>query len=359
MARRTIQLAFVLFSVLIEPVMALDEFFDSYQSGSCLAQGNACTASVSGYASHFYNPAGFTRFRKKNTELHLVVGEAHINGESAGTLLENKAIGLHHLLSPFQNNPDQYQFFSFSTLPAITFRNFSFAILGNAQVAARSDGSALDIDARQDIIPSLGYSHAFAGNILRLGISVKGVYRNQMKGVFQHSALNSLTETQLNSLFREGMGLRVDTGMLLVLPHRFLPTLGISWMNMFDTFFQETHYLNPQSPGAPEKVPQSFHAGFSISPKFNREWSSTLSVDYQNIESYYFPWRKHFHLGLEIQSSNVLFFWAGLNQMYFTGGMGARLKGGHLEVGTYAKEIGTVDTYQEDRRYFLRYTISF
>ncbi|NBX76266.1 MAG: hypothetical protein EBQ92_06905 [Proteobacteria bacterium] len=359
MARRTIQLAFALFGLLIDPVMALDEFFDSYQSGSCLAQGNACTASVSGYASHFYNPAGFTRFRRKNTELHLVVGEAQTSGSTAGIVLENKAIGLHHLLSPFQDNPDQYQFLSISTLPAITFRNFSFAILGNTQVAALSNGSAIDIDARQDIIPSLGYSHAFAGNILRLGISVKGLYRNQMKGVFQHSAINNLTETELGSLFREGMGLRADTGLLLVLPHRFLPTLGISWMNMFDTHFQETHYLNSQSSGAPEKIPQSFHVGFSISPKFNREWSSTLSIDYRNIESYYFPWRKHLHIGLELQRDNVLFFWAGLNQMYFTGGMGARLKGGHLELGTYAKDIGAGNSYQEDRRYFLRYTISF
>jgi len=359
MARSTTILLVALLSLLIDPAMGLDEFFDSYQSGSCLAQGNACTASVSGYASHFYNPAAFTRFRRKNTELHLVVGEGHTNKEAAGTLLSAKTIGLYHLLSPFQNNPDQYQFFSFSTLPAITFRNFSFAILGNTQVAALSDGTTLDIDARQDLIPSLGYSHSFAGNILRLGVSVKGVYRNQMKGVFQHSALNALTETELGALFREGMGLRVDTGMLLVLPHRFLPTLGISWMNMFDTVFHETHYLNSQSPGAPENIPQSFHAGFSISPKISREWSSTLSIDYQNIESYYFPWRKHLHIGLELQSNNVLFFWAGLNQMYLTGGMGARLKGGHLELGTYAKEIGAADTYREDRRYFLRYTISF
>lgn len=359
MLHRNTIIVLALVSLLIEPALALDEFFDSYQSGSCLAQGNACTASVSGYASHYYNPAGFTRFRKKNSELHLVVGEAHSNQESAETLLSTKTTGLFHLFSPFENRPDKYQFFSFSTLPAITFRNFSFSVLGNYQVAALSSGGALDIDARQDIIPSLGYSHHFAGNVLRLGVSVKGVYRNQMKGVFQHSTLNGLTENAVNSLFREGMGLRVDTGVLLVLPHRFLPTLGISWMNMFDTVFHETHYLNPQSPGAPEKIPQSFNAGFSISPKLNRDWTSTLSIDYRNIESYYFSWKKHFHVGLELQSNNVLFLWAGLNQMYLTGGLGARLKGGHLELGTYAKDVGANDTQLEDRRYFLRYTISF
>ncbi|MFM8270411.1 MAG: hypothetical protein ACKN9V_09515 [Pseudomonadota bacterium] len=351
--------ALALCSLLIEPAWALDEFFDTYQSGSCLAQGNACTASVSGYASHFYNPAGFTRFRKKKVELHLVVGEGQSNGQSAETLLSTKATGLSQLFIPFQNNPNHYQFFSFSTLPAITFRNFSFALLGNYQVAALSTGSDLDIDARQDIIPSLGYSHHFAGNVLRLGVSVKAMYRNQMKGVFQHSGLNGLSEKEVNALFQEGLGLRVDSGILLVLPHRFLPTLGISWMNMLDTIFRGTHYLNPQSSGAPEKIPQSFHAGFSLSPKLSHHWTSTFSIDYRNLESYQFSWKKHLHVGLELQSNNILFLWAGLNQMYLTGGLGARFTGGHLELGTYAKEVGAQDNYQEDRRYFLRYTISF
>lgn len=359
MLHRHTTLILVLFALLIEPGLALDEFFESYQSGSCLAQGNACTASVSGYASHFYNPAGLTRFRKKNSEIHLVVGEAHVNGEFANTLLDTKATGVYPLLTHFQNRPDKYQFLSFSTLPSFTFRNFSFAILGNYQLAALSKNTGLDIDARQEITPSLAFSRQFAGNVLRLGLSVKAVYLSQMKRVFQTSELSSLTENGLSSLIREGLGFRVDSGLLLVLPHRFLPTLGISWMNMFDTVFKETRYLNPQSPGAPEKIPQSFSAGFSISPQLDRDWGSTLSVDYQHLESSSFPWKKHFHLGLELQNNKTFFFWAGLNQMYLTGGLGARIKGGHLELGTYAKEIAEGASYSEDRRYFLRYTLSF
>jgi len=359
MLHRYTKILFVMLSLLIEPCLGLDEFFDSYQSGSCLAQGNACTASVSGYASHFYNPAALSRFRKKNSEIHLVVGEAHMNQEFANTLSTARDPDLANLLTPLQNRPGKYQFLSVSTLPAITFRNFSFAILGSYQVAALSGDTTLDIDARQEIIPSLGFSHQFAGNILRLGVSLKAVYLNQMKGVYQHTDLNSMNDDNLGTLIREGAGLRADTGLLLVLPHRFLPTFGISWMNMFDTVFRATRFLNTQSPGAPDKISQSFSAGFSISPQFDRNWSSTVSVDYKHLELSAIPWKKHFHVGLELQNNRTFFFWGGLNQMYLTGGLGARIKGGHLEAGTYAKEIGEGSNFLEDRRYFLRYTLSF
>jgi hypothetical protein len=65
------------------------------------------------------------------------------------------------------------------------------------------------------------------------------------------------------------------------------------------------------------------------------------------------------HFGLELHNQKSLLFWAGLNQMYFTAGVGLRVKGGNLEIGTYAKEIGTSDGPIEDRRGFFRYTISF
>ncbi|MFM6202791.1 MAG: hypothetical protein ACKPE1_27260, partial [Dolichospermum sp.] len=47
---------------------------------------------------------------------------------------------------------------------------------GNYQFAAVSDGTNVDIDTRQDLIPTVGISRHFAGNLLRLGASLKAVY---------------------------------------------------------------------------------------------------------------------------------------------------------------------------------------
>lgn len=337
---------------------ALNEIFDTYHSAACLAQGNACTASVSGYASHFYNPAGLARFNKKTNEVHLVVAEGHANGAGFGRIMESKSFGTYRMFPLLRENPGNYHFFALNSLPSFTIRNFSFALLGNYQFAAVSDGTNLDIDTRQDLVPTVGISRHFAGNLLRLGVSVKAVYRNQMQGVITHSALE-VPDNQISALSREGLGFSLDTGMMLTLPYRFVPTLGIAWNNMGTTTFEGMKFLNTQAQGAPSKIPQSFHAGFSISPLLNRSWKSVFSIDYRHIELTHLPWKKHFHLGWELTLEKTLFIWTGLNQMLLTGGVGLRIQGGHLEIGTYAKDIGDNETLTGDRRYFCRYTISF
>ncbi|NBX93643.1 MAG: hypothetical protein EB120_09385 [Proteobacteria bacterium] len=343
----------------IEQAMALDEIFDTYNSPQCLAQGNACTASTSGFASHFYNPAALTKFTKKHWEANLVVLDGQLSAGATANMFSSQSLGTYRFLNLAGQNPGIYNYFNFSTLPSITFRNFSFAILGSYQFAALSDGTLIDLDTRQDIVPTVGFSRSFAGNLLKLGVSGKAILRNQMKGAFSQAVLDSTDDKNFPLLFKEGVGLGVNSGLLLTLPHRFLPTLGISWLDMFGTRFSPSHYLNPQSSGTPESIPQSFHAGFSLSPAISRTWKSTLSVDYRHIELSALSWRKHLHVGLELQSEKSLLFWLGLNQLYLTAGMGLRVQGGNLEMGTYAKEIGTGDKTEYDRRFFFRYTISF
>jgi len=326
---------------------------------SCLAQGNACTSSISGFASHFYNPAGLGRLKRKETEWHLVVGETHVGSHTIGALQTIRTYEFSKLLRQFENQSGQYQFLNLSSFPSVTFRNFSFGILGSYQLAALPSSSTVDIDSRQDLIPTLGFSRHFAGNLLRLGISGKLIYRNQMKGVFSFSEINSTPIDQWGTKHREGMGLGIDSGLLLTFPHRFLPTLGFSWLNMFNTHFEGSKIVNLQSSGTPDSIPQAFHVGLSLSPILTKGWKYTFSVDYQNLELHQVSWKKRLHLGLQLENEKTLFFWAGLNQLYLTGGIGLRLKGGHLEVGTYAKEVGSEENSQQDRRYFGRFTVSF
>ena len=338
---------------------SLNEILSPYSSSACLAQGNACTSTVSGFASHFYNPAGLARFKRKDLELHLGVAETQFNSHSAAIIDEKKSVGLSTLIPSFELQAGNYQFFNLSSFPSITLRNFSFGILVNYQVAALPSASTLDLDARQDLIPTLTFSRHFAGNLLRLGASAKAYYRNQMKGVFNFSQLNSVGPDDWGSLHQEGVGVGLDSGLLLTFPHKFLPTLGFSWNNMFDTKFEDSKILNLKSAGKPETIPQSYHLGVSISPQLGNGWKYKISADYRHLEMHHLNWREHFHLGLEFEKDRTLFIWAGLNQMYPTGGLGLRLKGGHLEVGTYAREIGSEDLLQGDRRYFFRFTVSF
>lgn len=351
-----VSLIFFLASRLAFP---LTEILGPYNSSACLAQGNACTSTISGFAAHFYNPAGLARFKKKDTEFHLVVAETQFNAHSLGILGEEKSVGLSHWVPNFEKQPGNYQFFNLTSFPSITFRNFSFGILANYQIAGLPSSTHLDIDARQDLIPTIGFSRHFAGNLLRLGVSAKAYYRNQMKGTYSFSQLNSISPEDWGTLHREGLGLGMDSGLLLTFPHQFLPTLGFSWLNMFNTKFEETKILNFKSSGKPEQIAQSFNLGFSLSPFLGNGWKYRIAADYRHLEKQNASWKKSLHLGLEFEKNRTLFFWAGFNQLYPTGGIGLRAHGGHLEIGTYAQEVGSEGQWQEDRRYFFRFTVSF
>ena len=62
---------------------------------------------------------------------------------------------------------------------------------------------------------------------------------------------------------------------------------------------------------------------------------------------------------VQVENGRHLYLWAGLNQLYFTAGVGYHIAWGDLDLGTYAEDIGIGSTCQQDRRFFLRYTIGF
>jgi hypothetical protein len=85
----------------------------------------------------------------------------------------------------------------------------------------------------------------------------------------------------------------------------------------------------------------------------------TVAFEFKNIELIDTIWQKRIHAGIQIENDRNLYFWLGANQLYPTFGLGWRVKGGDLEVGSYAQDIGAGETRKADRRVFLRYTIDF
>ena len=71
------------------------------------------------------------------------------------------------------------------------------------------------------------------------------------------------------------------------------------------------------------------------------------------------PWQKKFHAGLQLDDERQWYYWLGLNQMYLTLGIGYRVDGGNLEIGSYAADVGAGTDRVSDRRFFFRYTISY
>lgn len=349
-----------LISPFINTAFSLNERFEVYNSTQSLGMGNAVTADAFGFAALYHNPSGLALFKRKNIELTPVDIQGGGGLTGIGRASAAQTLGEYRLFGPMKQNPGSYVAFNYASVPAFTIRGFGLSFLGSYQYAALSDGTTIDIDTRQDLGMVMGYGRYFAGNVIRVGIAAKGLIRNQMKGQYAHSSLDGLDDDGLASLHKEGFGVGVDFGMAITLPVKYLPTLAFAWKDMFDTrFLNQTTILNKQARGVPDALPQSFNTGFSIHPYLSNKLKQTWSVEWKHWEIQNWSWKKHLHVGFQLEDERTFYLWLGLNQMHPGGGVGYRVKGGTLEIGTYGQEIAADPDTKNDQRLFFRYTIGF
>jgi hypothetical protein len=256
-----------------------------------------------------------------------------------------------------QSNPGTYYSMRNNILPAFAWKGFAIAFLGTDRFAAQSDGTSLEIDAGQDLAARIGFAQNFVGNLLKLGVSVTALQRNQLKGTFAHAALDS--NDSMQALMNEGLGFSANAGVLFTWPMQYLPTIGFSVHDIGGMTFQRNPLLNTRAAGTPEAIPMTYHAGFSMQPRFSKSLRSVLTVDIRHLERTDLELTKKLHFGLQIEWSGSFFTWVGANQLLPTFGMGMRLSGGNLELGAYGVDIGPAGTRQADTRFLMRYTIGF
>ncbi|MBI1860149.1 MAG: hypothetical protein HYR96_04430 [Deltaproteobacteria bacterium] len=320
--------------------------------------GGAITADAYGYLANFYNPAGIAKQPRRKYEIILFDLDAVGSLSMIGNYLYKKSPANFEMANALQLTPGKFGFDQFSIVPAFSMRNFSFSILASSYLSGLSDGTNIDIRAGQDLAPIVGTAMNFAGNLIKLGVSVRAHIRNELKGTFAHDAVAS--DDQIKALSTEGVGYGINAGLLVTLPFKWLPTLGVSWLDVLGTrFTTASHVLNSQASGTPDPIPQSINAALSIHPILAKRFKSTISVEMKHWEDTTLPWQKRFHAGLQLDDDKTFYFWAGLNQMYWSIGIGYRVNGGNLELGSYGADIGAGSTSQEDRRFFFRYTISY
>lgn len=366
MNRRVIK-HFILFfqlwilSILVTPFLSaafgLSEVRDLYSSPQALSMGNAITADAYGYLAFFANPAGLAKSPKRKYEIHIVDLDAIGSMNILSRWLSQKSTGTYQLTRGVQSNPSTYHFNQFSLVPAISMRNFGFSLLATHFYAAQSDGANVDIDAGQDVAPTFGWATAFAGNLIKLGTSVRVHIRNQIKGTFEHAALAS--DDAIKESSKEGIGVGINAGVLLTLPFRYLPTLGIAYNDILSTRFLALPILNKLSRGAPDPIPQSINTAFSVHPYLSRQLKSTIAVEVKHWERSDLIWQKKLHIGLQIADEKTFYIWLGMHQMFWSGGLAYRVDGGNLEFGSYAADVGAGAERVENRRFLFRYTVSF
>jgi len=277
------------------------------------------------------------------------------NGTGMGQAISQRSFGMYRLINNLASSPNHYSYLRFQTLPSLTYRGFGIGLLAAYQYAAISDGSNVDVNSRVDLAPTVGFARNFFGNVLKLGVTGKYVIRNELNGVYAHSDLGS--DSEIASEMKEGAAFGIDVGTIITIPYNWLPTIGFVWKDVMDTRFTASRLLNGSATGTPDAIPSSFNVAFSLHPIIARRLKSTFAVELKHLERGDLPIAKKLHFGFQIEDERTFYLWAGLHQLVMPCfGFAYRVRGGHLEIGTSAADIGNE---MVDRRFFLRYTIAF
>lgn len=324
---------------------------EGWTSVRALGMGNAFTAVADDNDAIFYNPAGLSAVQ--GFRWTIADPRAGANGVSAYNL---------------------YQQYQSNSSPAGLFQSLYGAPIwvgGGAKSALALPGIGIAAFANSDAhfvlsnpaFPTAearyffdyGVATAFAlpivPSVLSLGVGVKRINRTGAALDAGPSTLAQLNTTLLqNQLKNRGTGYGLDVGLRMTLPTPIKPMFGIAWKDVGYTAFTFEEGVaapNPTEPnltvGAAVEVGLP---GLSIMP----------SVDFRYADRPDIQIGKKIGMGVEFHLL-LLNLRAGLNQGYWTAGVGLDFGLLKFDAATWGVELGEYAGQRQERRYMGQMTI--
>ena len=208
----------------------------------------------------------------------------------------------------------------------------------------------------------IGGSHSFLQNRLRVGATIKSLYRVDLTAEQEVTVYDALlgqdTGTTTDVIFgdpiadRRGFGFGVDLGARYDLPYfeeRLRPSVALTWQDVGNTRF-----FGDKSPGA---IEQSISLGAAIHPDW-RFFKNTIALDLRNIQEAQ-AFMNKLHLGIESVVWDILALRAGFGQGYLSAGLSVLTRILEVEVFLAAREAGEKANIQAARTLGLKLSLGF
>ena len=369
------------------PVKSLDfTIHEEYTSTRALGMGNAFTAVADDHSAIFYNPATLAN----RTDGHLRMFMR--GGTDEGALkLKSQLSDIKNVKKEDQtkaytdlivSNYGQHYYLRAPTIGAVWVRPgwglaFIPADLSFDADVHRQIGPMINVNVYVDSTLAFSYAKKVewfgSRHALSWGATVKAVHRVYAGSAISAGALADGSSVFSTSDGNEGLTGDLDLGSYWTPPvpatgffsmfRYFKPSFAMVGRNLVDYgFTTNLHFINKDS-GEPPKLGRRFDLGSKW--EFPKVWifDPHFAADIRNIGSDNWTPKKGAHAGVELYWK--MYNWwkghwaAGLNQGYWTAGVGARLAWFQMDIASWGEEVGTDTSPKEDRRYILELALDF
>jgi hypothetical protein len=359
-----------------------------YQSARALSMGDAFVAIANDYSSLLYNPAALAR--RTDGQVNLSFGLAatptfqkmsaditKAQNTEGSSDVKNQAI-----IDVINANAGKTFGLKVEAPNGFWVRpNWGIAFIP-ADVSVQMDlhnqvGPTINTTVYADSTLAYGYGSDLdwiPDSRLSWGITTKFVNRGfASKPVSSLEAAVDPNLVQASDL-KEGYTVDADLGLLWTpnLPEDGIlswlslarPTFGAVVRNVGEVGFgQSLHLLNKNKTEAPEKLYRVLDLGTRWEYPSAWIFGGRGSLDVRDIGHPLFNWRKGLHVGFEFDWT-VTNWWKGrynfgLNQGFWTAGVGAELGWFNLDVVSYADDVGPYSSPKESRNYMVQLNMDF
>jgi hypothetical protein len=233
-------------------------------------------------------------------------------------------------------------------------------------------GPMLNVNAYLDTTVAYAYARDTRwlpkSHRLSMGATIKAIHRVHVGEAISAVQLATDTEVFQTQDANEGMTLDVDIGFLYDPPvsgfmQYFKPSFAFVVRNAIDHGFQWNFNLIDENSGQPPDLERRIDIGSKFDIPNLWVFDPHITLDVRDILHPNWSYTKGFHAGMELYWTMYNWWkghWAvGINQGYWTAGIGARLAWFQLDVASYGEEVGTSETPKESRRYMLEMALDF
>ncbi len=329
--------------LLCSPALGVS-LFDSTTSVRAMGMGGAYTAVVSDSYSLFYNPAGLA----KNTGVHWRIGDLRVgaSNEKALSSLTGGGADLSAILQPLYGEP----IWTGAGLNfALTFPYFGMIVYDNLNLDLNLENPAyidLEIEVANDLGVGIGFAFPVIPKFLYTGVNIKRIGRTGGKLNLRGGTLGDPDYDIGAALNNVGVGYSLDLGFNFTFPAPLVtPTFSFVWKDVGLTTFDNVNLPRDDENmifGAAAEIELPL---FTITPSFELRHLTNSDMQLAN----------KIHMGIEF-GLPMLDIRGGLNQGYYTLGLGMSLGPLDIELATYGVELGDYPGQLEDRRYVLSFS---